>query len=295
MFDGHRLNIKRIVCPVDVSPDSAKAISYAVALAPRYKAGLFVLHCCASGIDTGPTDRHGPGQFIETLKREYATSSSRPEIEWEPLKTTEPDLEIARKAAALHADLIVMRSRRQAYGALVGSVAESVCRIAPCPTLVTHARQREWPVGSSKSLDLRRVLVAYDFSSDSEVALSYGLSFAEQYGAELHVLHVVPSRPRETSLEFTPLPLASETSSGKAVAALKIAVPHNEVGGGLVRYAVREGQPYREVLSYAEDQAIDLICMGASGTGFGMHALFGSNSDRVLRQAPCPMARRRRV
>jgi nucleotide-binding universal stress UspA family protein len=56
-----------------------------------------------------------------------------------------------------------------------------------------------------------------------------------------------------------------------------------------VKQAVREGQPYREVLSYADEQNVDLICMGASGTGFGMRALFGSNADRVLRQAPCPV------
>ena len=34
---------------------------------------------------------------------------------------------------------------------------------------------------------------------------------------------------------------------------------------------------------------MDLRRMGVSGTGFGMRALFGSNADRVLRQAPCPV------
>jgi nucleotide-binding universal stress UspA family protein len=56
-----------------------------------------------------------------------------------------------------------------------------------------------------------------------------------------------------------------------------------------VKRAVREGHPYREVLAYAHEQNIDLICMGASGTGFGMRAVFGSKADRVLRQAPCPV------
>ena len=55
------------------------------------------------------------------------------------------------------------------------------------------------------------------------------------------------------------------------------------------KVAVREGPPYREVLGYAEDEKMDLICMGMRGTGFGMKALFGSNVDRVLRQAPCPV------
>ena len=52
--------------------------------------------------------------------------------------------------------------------------------------------------------------------------------------------------------------------------------------------AVKCGQPYREILSYAEENEIDLICMGVHGAGFAMRALFGSNTDRVLRQAPCP-------
>jgi nucleotide-binding universal stress UspA family protein len=45
--------------------------------------------------------------------------------------------------------------------------------------------------------------------------------------------------------------------------------------------AVKCGQPYREILSYTEENEIDLICMGVHGAGFAMRALFGSNTDRV--------------
>ena len=51
---------------------------------------------------------------------------------------------------------------------------------------------------------------------------------------------------------------------------------------------LRWGKPYREVLAYAREQEMDLVCMGALGRDFGLEALFGSNVDRVLRQAPCP-------
>jgi nucleotide-binding universal stress UspA family protein len=47
--------------------------------------------------------------------------------------------------------------------------------------------------------------------------------------------------------------------------------------------------PYREVLAYAREQNADLACMGALGRDFGLQALFGSNVDRVLRQAACPV------
>jgi nucleotide-binding universal stress UspA family protein len=44
-----------------------------------------------------------------------------------------------------------------------------------------------------------------------------------------------------------------------------------------------------EVLTYAQQQKIDLICLGARGSGWSLGKLFGSNVDRVLRQAPCPV------
>jgi nucleotide-binding universal stress UspA family protein len=56
-----------------------------------------------------------------------------------------------------------------------------------------------------------------------------------------------------------------------------------------VRHVVRWGKPYREMLAYAREQHINLLCMGALGRDFGSEALFGSNVDRVVRQASCPV------
>jgi nucleotide-binding universal stress UspA family protein len=53
--------------------------------------------------------------------------------------------------------------------------------------------------------------------------------------------------------------------------------------------AVCWGKPFEEVLSYAKERDIDLICLGASGNDFTLDKLFGSNVDRILRQAPCPV------
>ena len=56
-----------------------------------------------------------------------------------------------------------------------------------------------------------------------------------------------------------------------------------------MKHAVQYGQPYAEILTYAQNNEIDLIAMAAHGAGFGVHTLFGSNVDRVLRQARCPL------
>ena len=162
--------------------------------------------------------------------------------------------------------------------------------------MITHPREQDWVGGSTNEVGLQRVLVAYDFSSDSELALSYGLSLAQEYQAEIHLLHVLPSAlARSVTPQVAFDRQLAESRFGDApselnvASRLKDAVPRETSAWCDVKQAVREGQPYREVLSYADEESIDLICMGASGAGFGMRALFGSNADRVLRQAPCPV------
>jgi len=71
-----------------------------------------------------------------------------------------------------------------------------------------HTDEREWVTGSETRIELKRVLVAYDFSDDSELALNYALSFAGEYQSELHLLHVLPPLPQnESEISWYPLGL----------------------------------------------------------------------------------------
>ena len=137
-------------------------------------------------------------------------------------------------------------------------------------------------------VDLKRVLVAYDFSDYSELALKYGLSIAQEHQAEVHLLHVLPPRSVNEP-EIAWYPVKGESAYHTAARRLQRVVPADVHLWCGVKTAVSEGNPYREILNYAEKNDIDLISVGAHGAGFGMRALFGSNVDRVLRQAPCPV------
>jgi nucleotide-binding universal stress UspA family protein len=81
----------------------------------------------------------------------------------------------------------------------------------------------------------------------------------------------------------------TNTPYHQAARRLQEAVPSEVYLWSSVKHAVQYGQPYREILSYADKHDIDLISMGAHGAGFGIHTLFGSNVDRVLRQSRCPV------
>ncbi len=130
--------------------------------------------------------------------------------------------------------------------------------------------------------------MAYDFSDYSELALKYGLSIAQEHQAELHLLHVLPPRSVNEP-EIAWYPAKGESAYHTAARRLQRVVPAEVHLWCDVKTAVSEGHPYREILNYAEKNEIDLISVGAHGAGFGMRALFGSNVDRVLRQAPCPV------
>ena len=272
------INIKRILCPTDLSPHSGEAVRYALALSRAHDAELVLLHCT--------DDVNGEDKLARSVL-DYIEPS---DIRWRFVIASEEDVgeEIIAQAQAANADLIVMRSRRRPHrAALLGSTAESVSRNAPCPVLVMHHDQREF-VNDEMRVDLRRILVAYDFSDYSELGLKYALSIAQEHQAELHLLHVLP--PNSVSeTEIAWYPLKGESPYHNAARRLQGVVPPEVHLWCDVKTVVSEGHPYREILNYAERNEINLISVGAHGAGFGMRALFGSNVDRVLRQAPCPV------
>ena len=272
------INIKRILCPTDLSPHAGDAVRYALALSHAHEAELILLHCT--------DDVDGEYKLATSLLEYLDPADSKWRFVTAP--AGDPGEEIIAQAQSANADLIVMRSRRRPHrAALLGSTAESVCRNAPCPVLVMHNDEREF-VNDELRMELRRVVVGYDFSDYSELALKYALSIAQEHQAELHLLHVLPPNSVNEP-EIAWYPSKGESAYHNAARRLQRVVPPETHLWCDVKTAVSEGHPYREILNYAERNEIDLISVGAHGAGFGMRALFGSNVDRVLRQALCPV------
>jgi nucleotide-binding universal stress UspA family protein len=282
------IKLRRILCPTDLSTESDEALRYAVALASAYDAKLILFHCSKTETEAEPQ----PAKLFSTSLAPHLGITDPRELEWEGVIARDPDNvgeAIVEAALKLQTDLIVMRSRRRGRVAvLLGSTAETVSELAPCPVLVTHPREREWVGMATGEIDLRRVLVPCDFSSDSALALEYGFSLAEEYQAEVHLLHVLsPAGQAEPELAWS---TSKEGSAYKLVAQkLQQAVPKEAYLWCKVVTAVRVGKAFEEVLAYAKDNEIDLICLGASGDDSTLSKVLGSNVDRVLRQAPCPV------
>lgn len=290
------ITVDRILCPTDLSSESDEALRYGVALARAYEAKLILLHCSES--DFVPKEDDGEKMkchlnrlFVESLVPHLGLATMN-ELNWEGVvrhNVSRIGNAIVQEAIAQRVDLIVMRSRRRPRAAvLLGSTAETVCRNAPCPVLVTHPLEREWVSMSSGEIDLNRVLIAHDFSRDSETAMNLGISLAQEYQAQVHLMHVLDTQGHEEpELAWS----SSTTGSAYTFTARKLqdALPKEVCLWCEFVNVVRCGKVHDEVLAYAKQQEIDLICMGASGSDWTVGKLLGSNVDRVLREAPCPV------
>lgn len=120
------------------------------------------------------------------------------------------------------------------------------------------------------ALTIRQILFPTDFSDASRLAGTTAADLARQFGARLHVLHVVP-------------PVTDPTPAPAAVRAIA-----DELARGLsVVTAVASGLVARQIAAYARKNAIDLIVIGTHGRTGVTRALLGSVAEAVVRHAPC--------
>jgi nucleotide-binding universal stress UspA family protein len=141
-------------------------------------------------------------------------------------------------------------------------------------------------------IDLHRILVPTDFSKHSENALTYAAAFAEKFGAELYLLHVVQDLALFIPDAITvapPIAPPVEQFLAAAKAALDRAVKDGTLAGLKVHPEVREGTPFYEIVRFAQETNIDLIVLGTHGHSGLAHVLLGSTAEKVVRKAPCPV------
>jgi nucleotide-binding universal stress UspA family protein len=143
-----------------------------------------------------------------------------------------------------------------------------------------------------RPMSLTKILFPTDFSAFSLQALDYAAALARDYGAELHVLHVVPTAemvlPVEPVAPIVDTSFFDEMEKG-AQDRLENIVPAELAEGLEIKTALRRGAAFVEIVRYARDEDISLITIATHGRTGLRHALFGSVAEKVVRKAPCPV------
>ena len=138
--------------------------------------------------------------------------------------------------------------------------------------------------------EVKRILVAVDFSPHASKALDCAIELGKRFGAELHLLHCYQTNP----IGVLPYQVASPVSFEREIveaAQRHLAEWGAKVSGeGLqIEEHVTPRVPSEAIVELAREIAADLIVMGTRGQGGLSHVLLGSVAERTLRTAPCPV------
>jgi nucleotide-binding universal stress UspA family protein len=139
---------------------------------------------------------------------------------------------------------------------------------------------------------LKKVLFATDFSDCAKAAQEYAEAFADQFHADLHVIHVLPDVALMMPDPGTSLTLPANyllDLKNEAQRTLEKHFPDAAKPGRVLVRHVCVGNPFVEIVNYADENAIDLIVLGTHGRGALMHLLMGSVAEKVVRKAKCPV------
>lgn len=280
---GH--SIRQILCPVDFSAHSARALQHALAYAACFGARVSVLHV------------HGSADLLRFADRDRLAGELRAfvvgvvapdsDVEWRLEEASDVRRAILSRACASRADLVVMgtHGRSGFERLLLGSVAERVMRTSSMPVLVVPPNAPAPTLGEWRC---SRIVCATDFSSGSSAALSYAAHMAYQTGAALTVAHIVELPDQfedDVPVDLTPYRLARFERARTALTAAMAELPPGVHGDPLLL----AGRAGREILRLASEQLADVIVMGVHGRGAVDRMVFGSVTEHVVRRAVTPL------
>ena len=294
---------RNILFPTDFTPHARAALKYAAAFA-RSGGGRVVLFSVQSGsvpanLLTLPERifAEQDNRWLLQLRAEVRALLADPifnRLEVEPVIVEgEPATEIAKAVREYDIDLVtvVTHGRRGLSRALWGSTAEEIIAEAPCPVLTIRPPQHDFVEhkGDHTELRLNRILLATNFRASSAAATQVATQLANQTGAELHAVSVIGDYLEQISVMFPEGGLNALTRLRDYVKERMAQLAGGD-GSSAVRHVV-EGRPYEEIVRLGAETDADLIVIGTSihASLFGGAPVLGSEIERVVRNAPCPV------
>ena len=136
----------------------------------------------------------------------------------------------------------------------------------------------------------KKILCPVDFSKFTQEVINYAVDLAKKYGAELHVMHVVPNMtyftPYESFLTPENLIAIEKNIQDEVEDNFEKLLKDQDIP---TKKVIKTGVPFVEIIAYAKSESVDLIVMGTHGHSGIEHILIGNVAEKVVRKSPCPV------
>jgi nucleotide-binding universal stress UspA family protein len=144
---------------------------------------------------------------------------------------------------------------------------------------------------------MKKILVPTDFSKPANIAVEVATEIAKKAGAELTLLHVIEEAVAnsmnvegqvvaDAGWEEKLFTMKLIEKGRKQMAKL---LDNPKLQGVKVKDELRVGSPYHGMNAIITDKKVDLVVMGTSGRSDMEQMIIGSNTEKVVRTANCPV------
>jgi len=163
---------------------------------------------------------------------------------------------------------------------LLGSVTAKVLHDADCPVW-TGVHIEEAPL--AESIHFRKVMVAIDLCPGQALkALAWGAKFAEEYGAEMVVVHAYPSLEGRGGDEVSGWRENASRAAQDEINKMQQKLGLDEP------VLLESGDPALVVTNLAVREQADVLVIGR-GSAAGVFGRLRANAYAIIRQSPCPV------
>ncbi|MES2390302.1 MAG: universal stress protein [Acidobacteriota bacterium] len=283
--------LQRIIVATDFSDCSTRALKEAIAIGREFHAEILLVHAASPaiyGITADPIPAasleaeldgaraqmvafiHAEPDLRELTHREFVELAGAADL-------------VRRVAREYGADLVVAGSH--SFGGLerlaLGSVAESILTVVPCPVMIVG------PSCRYASHPFRSILLATDLETTGLRAAQFATSLAERFHTKLTLLHVLEKHPKRSAVQ----PELAEDNARLELARL---LPSDLPTYTSATLRIEQGKPGELVPAIAASLCASLIV-----TGFGDRSSFSDHApwstlSQIIRDAPCPVLSVRR-
>jgi nucleotide-binding universal stress UspA family protein len=298
------IKIETLLVLIDFSAASMQMLDYAAALARRFHAKVHLVHIYSAdeaALVPGAgdlmrqtaeelfSDRLLPGHREQVRSFSPQNCHVRSGIAYE---------EICELAREIQADLILLATRGHTglKRVLLGSTAERVVRMAPCPVLVVRQKKQKSrsvsrpAKGKPVEFDIRKILVPVDFSQCSLAGAMHAALFAKTLDATVCFIHVIyPPGPLLADRVTGEISRRNELERADARLNMEAFMKLDFLRGIECESEIRIGYPIDEICSESSRPDIDLLISSTHGRTGLDHMLLGSVAEHVVRYAECPV------
>ena len=287
-------SLTTVLCPVDGSDLSDRALAFAADLCRSTGAALVVLTVrpyvatpalwLAAPAATAFDSPDARARALETL-RESVTRVIDPSLVTFVVTEGDTVREIVRVATEQQADAIVVATHGlSGFDRLVlGSVTEKLLRKTPCPLWVV-------PPSATRGRSLGEapvVVCGLDRSESSRGAIAHAAELAQQPGGTLVLVHAFEDFSNEDQrfAHHFNSDACWRAAEPEIRAAYEEMLPEELRSAGGYELVTMRGRPYRVLIDVARARRATAMVVGAAG----WNPPLGSTAVHVVRQAECPV------